>query len=59
MQVYSVTYYVDELAAKADLQQAQQAGKLGSDEGVCQALIGGAYTKAFQVGDPCRKLCYT
>ncbi|GAB4819840.1 hypothetical protein N2152v2_006886 [Parachlorella kessleri] len=47
--VYSVTYYVDEVAAKADLQQAQQAGKLGSDEGVCQALTGGAYTKAFQM----------
>jgi hypothetical protein len=51
-QVYSVTMYVDEAAARADLQQAKQAGKLESDEGVCQALAAGAYTKALQVRAP-------
>lgn len=42
VQVYAVTLYVDEAAAKAGLQGA------GSDAAVCQALTTGAYTKAFQ-----------
>lgn len=39
---------MDADAAKADLQAAQAAGKLGSDEDVCAALEAGAYTRVLQ-----------
>lgn len=45
--------YVDEAAAKAELQRAQQAGQLESDEEVTAALETGIYTKAFQVCNNC------
>lgn len=49
-QVYSVALYVDEAGARADLQRAQQAGELGSDDAVASALVSGPYTKVLQVG---------
>jgi hypothetical protein len=49
MQEYSVDLFLQYPEVKVDLAKCDQQGQLVSDEGLCQALEAGTYSKAITV----------